>query len=365
MNQLAERFLAHYGRPARIFRAPGRVNLIGEHTDYNGGFVMPAALDFATWVAAAPRQDGKLVIHSDNMDDSVTFSLEDTRREGHHWSDYVCGVAVALAGRGLALPGADLLLWGNVPIGSGLSSSASIEVASCLALLAVSGHTLELPEVAKVCQQAENEFVGMRCGIMDQFISACGQAHHALWLDCRSLEARAMPLSDRVRLVICNTMVKHALAGGEYNERRAACEEGSRQLNVPCLRDATLEQLRDLPAPLQKRCRHVVSENLRVEHAAAALQAGDLAYFGQLMLESHASLRDDYEVSCSELDFLVDLARPLEGVYGARMTGGGFGGCTVNLVAAEHCEAVVAALKAGYPQGEFYVCTAAAGASEV
>lgn len=365
MNQLGEKFLARYHKPARLFRAPGRVNLIGEHTDYNGGFVMPAALDFATWVAAAPRDDNKLVIRSENLNESVTFELGDTRREEHHWSDYVRGVAVALAGRGIALKGADLLLWGNVPIGSGLSSSASIEVSSCLALLAMASQRLELPEVAKVCQQAENEFVGMRCGIMDQFISACGQANHALLLDCRSLQTRAVPLSDRVRLVIFNTMVKHELAGGEYNERRAACEEGSRQLGLPLLREATLEQLRSLPAHLEKRCRHVVSENIRVEQAAAALQAGDLAYFGQLMFESHASLRDDYEVSCSELDFLVELARPLPGVYGSRMTGGGFGGCTVSLVAAEHCDSVVAALKAGYPQGELYVCAAAAGASEL
>lgn len=362
MNALGEKFFAVYGRPAQVFRAPGRVNLIGEHTDYNGGFVMPAALDFGTWVAVAPRPDNQLLIRSDNLDEQVQFDLEDESRPEHHWSDYVRGVAVTMRRHGVPVGGADLLIWGNVPIGSGLSSSASLEVASCLAL---GGDELPRALVATLCQAAENEFVGMRCGIMDQYISACAQEHHALLLDCRSLEARPVPISPDVRLVICNSGVKHALAGGEYNQRRAACEEGARQLGVELLRDARLEQLHALAPDLQKRCRHVVSENLRAQEAGAALLRGDLMRFGQLMYESHASLRDDYEVSCAELDWLVEVARPLQGVYGARMTGGGFGGCTVNLVAAEHCESVVGALKAGYPAGEVYVCSASAGAGRV
>ena len=323
---------------------------------------MPAALDFATWVAVAPRQDEQLVLRSDNLDQEVRFYLSDSRRSSHHWSDYVRGVVQALRGHGVSLSGADVLIWGNVPIGSGLSSSASLEVACCLAL---GGEQLERPLVARLCQQAENEFVGMRCGIMDQYISACAQENHALLLDCRSLLARQLPLSADVRLVICNSGVKHELAGGEYNQRRAACEEGAGLLGVDLLRDASLEQVETLPAELRARCRHVVSENQRAEQAAAALEAGDLHQFGQLMYASHASLRDDYQVSCAELDQLVELARPLPGVYGARMTGGGFGGCTINLVSADRCEQVVESLRNGYPAGEVYLCSAAAGAGEV
>ena len=319
-------------------------------------------LDFGTWVAVSPRPDHRLVMRSDNLEDQVEFDLADERAAEHHWSDYVRGVALAMRSRGVEVSGADLLIWGNVPIGSGLSSSASLEVACCLAL---GGEGLDRPLVASLCQQAENEFVGMRCGIMDQYISACGLEGHALLLDCRSLQARPVPVAPEVKLVICNSGVKHALAGGEYNQRRADCEAGARQLGLEFLRDARLEQLLALPPELQKRCRHVVSENARAERAGEALVAGDLAGFGRLMDESHASLRDDYEVSCPELDRLVELARPLAGVYGARMTGGGFGGCTVNLVAADRCLEVVEALKAGYPDGEVYVCSAAAGAGRV
>jgi galactokinase len=361
--ELKEKFLGHFGKEPRLFRAPGRVNLIGEHTDYNGGFVMPAALDFATWVALAPRPDHLLVMRSENLDEQVEFSLDDERpSEHHHWSDYVRGVVVALRRQGVAVQGADLMIWGNVPIGSGLSSSASLEVAACLAL---GGEHLERPLVASLCQQAENEFVGMRCGIMDQYISACAVKHHALLLDCRSLEAEAVPVPPDLKLVICNSGVRHSLAGGEYNQRRAACEEGARLLGVEWLRDARLEQVEQLPLELQARCRHVISENRRAEQGGEALKSGDLALFGRLMYESHASLRDDYQVSCAELNQLVELARPLPGVYGARMTGGGFGGCTINLVAASHCDQVVAALRAGYERGEIYVCAAAPGAGVV
>ena len=365
-DDLKRQFQQLYGQEARVFRAPGRVNLIGEHTDYNDGFVMPAALDFATWIAAAPREDNRLVIRSQNLDEEVSFELGDSNRQQElHWSDYVRGVAVTLQKRGIALRPMTLLIWGNVPIGSGLSSSASIEVSTAYALLAISGQSLPKPVIAQVCQQAENEFVGTRCGIMDQFISVAGEANHALLLDCRSLDTRLLPLKEDARLVICNSMVKHELAGGEYNERRAACEDGARRIGVSALRDATLEQVKALPPELEKRCRHVVSENLRVEEAATALTSGDLKRFGQLMYESHASLRDDYEVSCKELDQLVELARPLPGVFGARMTGGGFGGCTVNLVEAGHVDGFVSKIKEGYPQGEVYVCRAAQGAGEL
>src|SRR5947207_3435825 len=340
--EIEEQFQRRYGSRARVFRAPGRVNLIGEHTDYNDGFVMPAAIDFEVWVAIAPRNDRKLVIHSTNFSESTEIYLQDGSGPiQKHWSDYIHGVAVMLEKTGHNLQGANLLVSGEVPIGSGLSSSAAIEVASALALLANSGLTMDRVELATICRRAENEFVGVRVGIMDQFISCCGHAGHALMLDCRSLEFRLLPLLEDVSLVICNTMVKHELGSGEYNVRRAQCEEGVRILsrslpNVRALRDVAIEQLEQHRAELSelvyRRCRHVVAENVRVQAAAAALERRDLREFGRLMGESHRSLRDDYEVSCEELDLMVDLANKQAGVYGARMTGGGFGGCTINIV---------------------------------
>ena len=341
-EEMQDRYFSRYARRARIFRAPGRVNLIGEHTDYNDGFVMPAAIDFNTWVAVAPREDRKLVAYSENVAEGVEFDLDaSSPRPRHHWSDYVFGVAVMLEQAGHRLCGADLLICGNVPIGAGLSSSASIEVATGYALLNNSSLPVDPVALAKTCQKAENDFVGMRCGIMDQFISCCGHARRALMLDCRSLDYRLLPLPPDVSLVICNTMVKHELASGEYNKRRAECEAGVSRLardlpHVRALRDVTLADLarysRDLPELIYRRCRHVVSENARVMEAVGALESGDVAVFGRLMAESHRSLRDDYEVSCTELDLMVELAGQAKGVLGARMTGGGFGGCTINLV---------------------------------
>ena len=268
-EELPEKFISRYGRPARVFRAPGRVNLIGEHTDYNDGFVMPAAIDFNTWVAVAPRDDRKLVMYSENVSEGAEFDLDaPSLQPRRHWSDYVFGVAVMLEQEGHRLRGADLLIFGNVPLGAGLSSSASIEVATGLALLNNSGLAVDPVALAKLCQRAENEFVGMRCGIMDQFISCCGHAGRALWLDCRSLDYRLLPLPRDVNLVICNTMVKHELASGEYNKRRAECEAGVSQLtrelpDVRALRDVTLADLerygRDWPEVVFRRCRHVVS----------------------------------------------------------------------------------------------------------
>jgi galactokinase len=331
-----------HGDSAQVFRAPGRVNLIGEHTDYNDGFVMPAAIDFYTWIAVAPRDDRKLVVNSTNFPDSIEVDLQAGKPSPrNHWTDYVVGVAVMLERAGHRLRGANLLAHGEVPIGAGLSSSAAIEVASALALLSVSGLGMKRADLAELCKRAENEFVGARCGIMDQFISCCGRAEHALLLDCRSLDYRLLPLPHEVSLVICNTMVKHELASGEYNARRAECEEGVRRLScflphVRALRDVSLSDLEryaaSLPATIYKRCRHVVTENERVTDAARSLERGDLPAFGKLTHDSHRSLRDDYQVSCSQLDLLVDLAGESPGVLGARMTGGGFGGCTINLV---------------------------------
>ena len=378
--ELHKKFQARYGVSARIFRAPGRVNLIGEHTDYNAGFVMPAAIDYHVWVAIAAREDKKLVLHSENFSESVEIDLEDSDPHPRkYWSDYVHGVAVTVEHAGHHLRGANLLIRGDVPIGAGLASSAAIEVSTGFALLENSGLALARVELAKLCQRAENEFVGARVGIMDQFVSCFGREGHALMLDCRSLRYRLLPLPEAVSVVICNTMVRHELSGTEYNTRRAECEHGVHLFSalspqVRSLRDASPLQFNEhagkLPENIRKRCRHVINENSRVESAAAALEAGDLAAFGRLMYESHCSLRDDYEVSCAELDLMVDLARKQTGVYGARMTGGGFGGCTVNLVKNDAVAQFKNRVAREYQQAtglapEIFVTSAAEGVEEI
>lgn len=378
--QLGEVFRESFGGQPSIYRAPGRVNLIGEHTDYNGGFVMPAAIDFSTWVAIAPRNDRKLSIRSENFSDTAEIDLDEPPRRGRgHWSDYPFGVAIELERTGQRLRGANILVRGEVPIGSGLSSSAAIEVATGLALLDVCGTRIDRLGLAKLCRRAENEFVGMRCGLMDQFVSCFGKTDHALILDCRLLEYKLLALPAHVKLVVCNTMVKHELANSAYNARRAECEEGVSLLRhqlpgVSSLRDVTTGDLErfggELSDVLRKRCRHVVTENARVVAAATALESEDLGTFGQLMRESHRSLRDDYEVSCAELDLMVELAETVDGVYGARMTGGGFGGCTVNLVQSDRVEAFKETVAKGYADSlgrepEIYVCSAAQGAERV
>lgn len=343
---VAERFLAVYGTsPSGLFRAPGRVNLIGEHTDYNDGFVMPAAIDFSCYSAIRSRSDRTLSVYSQQFQENIEFNLD--RLVGppkKHWTDYVRGVAAVLRDEGYPLKGADLLIDGQVPIGSGLSSSASIEVSSALALTSLGGITVPLGTLARLCQRAENAYTGARCGIMDQFVSCFGRQDQALLLDCRSLEMTYLALPPNVRLVICNTMVRHELAAGEYNERRASCERSIEAIrkflpDIRALRDLTLEDLEKYGSLLSeidfRRCRHVITENARVIDAKEALRHVDLARFGQLMYQSHNSLNHDYEVSCRELNLMVSLARNLPGVYGARMTGGGFGGCTINLVERE------------------------------
>lgn len=345
-----------YGGDCRLFRAPGRINLIGEHTDYNDGFVMPAAIDLDCWVAVAPVHNRAVEVYSSNLQGRSTFHLDQPKGwkpgqnrpgpgtpTGRDWSDYVQGVAFMLEEAGYRIPGAKMLIASDVPVGSGLSSSAALEVAVALALLDLQPRFCDRLQLAQMCHRAENEFVGARCGIMDQFIACHGKAGQLVLLDCRSLQHNYFPLPEDARVVICNTMVKHAIATGEYNVRRSQCEEGVRYLSgslpgISALRDVSredLERLRSLLPPIvYKRCLHVISENHRVQLASAALQESNLQRFGQLMAASHRSLRDDYEVSSLELDLMVDLANRVEGVYGARMTGGGFGGCTVNLVAA-------------------------------
>lgn len=363
-----------------MFRAPGRVNLIGDHTDYNDGFVMPAAIGFSTWITSSPRDDRTVSVFSEKFSERIEFDLDDQHLVAlGHWSDYVKGVAITLERAGHPLRGAELRIRGEVPIGSGLSSSAALEVASGYALLTNSGLTVDRIELAKLCQLAENEFVGMRCGIMDQFVSCHGEAGKALLLDCRSLEYKLLPLPEDARMTICNTMVKHSLATSEYNARRLECESAVRHFaqsrpNVRALRDVTEVDLKlygnDLSEMMFRRCRHVITENARVLSAGAALENGDLEAFGELMNSSHRSLRDDFEVSCKELDLMVELAQQLPGVYGARMTGGGFGGCTVNLIKAENVDEFKERVARGYEAStglapDIYVCSAAEGVEEI
>jgi galactokinase len=378
-------------------RAPGRVNLIGEHTDYNDGYVMPIAIDRYTEVRAIARGDDRVELQSEGFGAAAGFSLAELRageRAGAAtgptpgaaavgtWSRYVRAVVWALLEAGHRLRGANLEIRSTVPAGSGLSSSAALEVACGYALLRLAGIEPDRTGLARLCQRAENEYVGARCGIMDQYIACHGQAGHALLLDCRTLGHRQLPLhfaGADTRFVVCNSMVRHAVAGGEYNRRRAQCEAAvrcmaGRRPAIRALRDVRSADLAGLAQGMDeailRRCQHVIGENERVQAAAEAIGRGDAIGFGALMYASHASLRDDFEVSCAELDLLVDLARGLDGVYGARMTGGGFGGCTVNLVRADavgHFEqAVTAAFRAATGQRpQIFVCRASGGVAGV
>jgi galactokinase len=379
-EHLQKSFRERFGHDASMFRAPGRVNLIGEHTDYNDGFVFPAAIDLFTWVAISPRTDGRLIVYSENFRERVAFSLDETiAAEPRHWSTYVRSVAAVLQRDGHRLAGANLVISGQIPLGAGLSSSASLEVAVGEALLENSALNLDPRKLARACQRAENEFVGTRCGIMDQLASACGVRDHAILLDCRSLDLRAVRLPADVRLVICNTMVPRELALSAYNTRRQECEEGLRVLTVAypqirALRDANLEQLENrrefMTETVYRRCRHVITEIARTLKTANALEQSQLGEVGRAMAESHRSLRDDFEVSSAELDLLVGIAEKMDGVLGARMTGGGFGGCTINLVYSAQVEAFKEHLSREYCtrtglMPEIYACTAADGAGRV
>jgi galactokinase len=376
-RDLAIEFAYRFGREPTVSRAPGRVNLIGEHTDYNDGFVMPAALEFATLAAASQRPDRRLRVYSMIMDETQEFDL-DAPPEGPSgdWSDYVVGVALMLERSGRNLTGADLIIWSDVPIGAGLSSSAALEVSVAHALLAESGLPFDPVEIAQLCQRAENDFVGMRCGVMDQYISCCGVAGHALLIDCRGLDSRHVAIAPNLKLLIANSRVRHQHSGGEYNLRREACEEGVRLLSrylgpIKALRDVTPQQLeakrRKLPELIYRRCRHIVTENARVLEAERALNAGDFAACGQAMNASHVSMRDDFEITCPEVDTLAGLAQHVKGVYGSRMTGGGFGGCTISLIEAAAVDRASQVLTDGYRIAtgrdvELYVCTPSDGA---
>src|SRR5208282_4069970 len=372
-KELARKFTGMFGGQPAVFSAPGRVNLIGEHTDYNDGFVMPSAIGMRTGVAISRGSEAKLRIHSQDFPQSFEFDSDNLPQHATGaWCDYVLGVRRVLKQNGHAPLGADLFVQSEIPIGAGLSSSAAIEVASALALLSLNNASLPLEEVARLCQRTENTFIGARVGIMDQFVSCLGKAGHVLLLDCRSLDFDFIPIPGTVKLVICNTMVKHQHAGGAYNRRREECEEGVRILakwypEIRALRDISSDQLtrhaNEIPPIIYKRCRHVVDENQRVRDAAACLRGGDLTCFGELMRQSHRSLRDLYEVSCRELDIMAEVAEGIPGFYGGRMTGGGFGGCTLNLVESKNAAAFAQEISGRYQQAvgikpAVYICSA-------
>lgn len=326
----------------RSYAAPARVNLIGEHTDYTGGLVMPMAIGFRTVASITPREGGIAVFHSENFGEVVEVEIAAlTRAPRGHWSDYPIGVLWSLAQEGITVPGFTMHLVGDVPLGAGLSSSASIEVATEMALLDFAGVNLSLEKIATLARRAENEYVGAKSGIMDQFVVTGGVAERAMLLDCRSLQYELLPLPTKAKVVICNSMVKHQVASGEYGGRRDEIEAGQAIIKrlrpgVESLRDATLADLEacagEMSAEVMARCRHVITENGRVVRAREALLNGDLEQFGKLLLEAHKSFRDDFAASCGEVDTLVEIASRQPGCYGARITGGGFGGCTVNIV---------------------------------
>ncbi|MGH9688418.1 MAG: galactokinase [Candidatus Acidiferrales bacterium] len=375
-----EKFRKAYGAHPRTYRAPGRVNLIGEHTDYNDGFVLPVAIDLSCFVTVGLLSDSKIVVRSENYEGMAEFDPYSTgvSRSGS-WFDYPEGVALALVQSGYRLRGTGIYIRSEIPVGAGLSSSAALEVATGYALLDLAECAIDRTRLALLCQRAENEFVGARCGVMDQFIACYGQEGLALLLDCRSLEYHPIPLPANVQLVICNTMVRHDLSVTGYNVRRAECEEGVRLLaqvlpNIRALRDVTLKDLDRfqgrLTEKIYKRCRHVVTENTRVLKAAEALQSSEIESMRRLMADSHRSLRDDFEVSCVELDLMVDLASKEKGVYGARMTGGGFGGCTINLVNADDTLEFRQRISTQYfaatgRRPDIYVCSASRGAGPI
>ncbi|MDO8378521.1 galactokinase, partial [Phenylobacterium sp.] len=362
-----------FGAAPRLFQAPGRINIIGEHTDYSGGFVLPAAIDRWCAAAAAPNDRATLRVASATVGEEVELDLAALARRGD-WTDYVAGVAATLLQAGVAVAGADLLIESDVPMGAGVSSSAALEVAVTLALLALAGREADGRQVALWAQAAENNFVGVPCGIMDQFASANGVAGGAVMLDCRSLQATPAHLPEGARFLLVNSMAERRLASGAYRARREDCEAAAATLGVPSLRDVGLA---DLPAALARldggparRCRHVVSENARVLAAMKAMALGDLPGLGRLMDQSHQSLSDDMEVSLPVLDRLARIARATPGVHGARMMGGGFGGCVIALADQDRADAAMAAIQAAYGAEigqvpDAFLCRTVGGAAEV
>ena len=360
--------------PPILIRAPGRVNLIGEHTDYNDGFVLPLAIDRAIWLALRPRHDGEIRVHSLDFDEVARFSLEGLRHGIAAWAEYLQGVAWALQEAGYELRGWEGVFAGDIPIGAGLSSSAALEMAAARAFATVSDFPWDVPTMAKAGQRAENDWVGLNCGIMDQMISAGGRAGHALLIDCRSLRTEAVPLPPDTSVVVLDTSTRRGLVDSAYNERREQCEAAARFFGVPALRDVSLEQFQTragaMPELVRRRARHVVTEDIRPLQAVEAMRRGDRDTLGRLLVAGHASLRDDFEIANDQLNAMVACALEQEGCFGARMTGGGFGGCAIALVEAGAAERFTRSVTACYEaatdyEASIYICSAADGAEVV
>lgn len=360
--------------PSFVVRAPGRVNLIGEHTDYNDGFVLPLAIDRAVWIALRPARHRHVRVVSLEYGEECEFDFSDDQPRENEWIEYMRGVAWALLNSGCELTGWEAVMTSEVPIGAGLSSSAALELATARAFAAVSAIPWEPRRMALLAQRAENEWVGVNCGIMDQMISAAGAAGHALLIDCRSLEFRAVRLPAETAVVIMDTATRRGLVDSAYNERRASCELAAQLLGVTALRDVDLSTFEARAAGMnelvRKRARHVISENERTLAAAEALQQNDAVSAGALMNASHVSLRDEFEVSRAELDTVVNIAQRHDACFGARMTGAGFGGCAVALVQRSAADSFAASVARDYAaatglQPKVYVCSASAGASVI
>jgi len=373
-------FQEQFGTPPPLMvRAPGRVNLIGEHTDYNDGFVLPMAIDREIWVALRPRDDEQVSVHSLDFEETAVFHLASLQNTKSGWAEYLKGVAWALQENGYTLRGWEGVMAGNVPKGAGLSSSAALELATARAFQQVSGFAWNAPQMAKLSQLAENKWVGVNCGIMDQMISAAGEAGHALLIDCRSLETQSVPLpptldGSETAVVILDTTTRRGLVDSAYNERRQQCEAAAAFFGVKALRDVSitefLEAADQLDPLTRRRAKHVITENLRTLNAAKAMQNADAALLGQLMNESHISMRDDFEITNEELNVMVTAAQAQPACFGARMTGGGFGGCAVALVHGEQVDGFVTAVTQQYQQQtsltpKIYICQPSDGASSV
>lgn len=373
-NQTLERSFTTYfnAKPEFIVRAPGRVNLIGEHTDYNDGFVLPMAIDRAFWIALSPRSDSQVCVRSLDLEVDSAFDLHSLAK-GEGWIEYIKGVANELQKAGHELRGFDAVMTGDVPRGAGLSSSAAVELATARAFAAVSGFAWNAAQMAKISQKAENEWVGMKCGIMDQMASAASKEGFALFLDCRTLEYQHAPLPKNTSVVILDTSTRRGLVDSAYNERRSQCEEAARWFGVKALRDVSVDDLKKgsgLSEVVMKRARHIVTENSRVLEAIDVMKAGNVKRLGELFNASHNSLRDDFEVTNEALNQIVECAQEQSSCYGARMTGAGFGGCAVALVQEENAQVFTNAVSAAYRQrsgldASVYVCKASEGASLV
>ena len=379
-NALIEAYRAKYTTEPRIFRAPGRINIIGEHTDYNDGFVLPAAIDREIGFLIGLNHTNRIRLYSLDMDQGISFTLDSYQSLDTDWAQYVIGIIDQLQQKGISVPGFDCVIGGDIPLGAGLSSSAALECATLTALNTVFDLHLDQRTVAQMAQKAENEYVGVNCGIMDQFASVFGQQNHCLKIDCRSLEYKTYPLAlNGYQLVLVDSLVKHSLASSEYNTRRAECEEGVSLLQkhypeVKALRDVSPEMVtkhqEEFRPEVYRRCKYITEENQRVTQACEALVSHDLTTLGNLLYATHHGLQHEFEISCPELDFLVDFTRPRTEILGARMMGGGFGGCSINLVANEAADQFCADVKAAYAEkfGQepaIYQVQTAHGASEI